>query len=276
MKSALASIATAGLGLAFGAPALAADLGSPAPAPVYTKAPIAAPPSWTGFYVGGNVGYGWGDGDASFNPLPTAAGFIALAPQTLSPNPSGVLGGIQAGYNWQTGIFVLGFETDFQGSGIKGSSTLSPFLQDTGAPFNGTLSASEDIDWFGTVRGRVGFTPVSPLLVYGTGGLAYGDVKYATNSDFNPMGNQQYPAAITATKVGWTAGAGVEWMFARNWSTKVEYLYYDLGTESATANGTPGLPGGTCGGGPAASCQVGYSWKTTGNIARFGINYKFD
>jgi outer membrane immunogenic protein len=100
------------------------------------------------------------------------------------------------------GTFVVGFETDFQGSGIKGNSTFSPFTQITGAPFNGTLSASEDIDWFGTVRGRVGFTPISPLLVYATSGLAYGRVDYAANSDFIPQGSEQYPTAITGTKTG--------------------------------------------------------------------------
>jgi outer membrane immunogenic protein len=243
------------------------------------KAPAAAPPlpmySWTGFYVGGNIGYGWGNGDTDFIPLPTAAGFINLAPTTLSTDPKGVIGGIQLGYNWQMATWVFGVEADFQGSGIKGDVALSPFLQNTGATFNGTLSASEDIKWFGTLRGRVGYLVTPAVLLYATGGLAYGHVDYAANANFTPQGTQQYPAAFSKTKAGWTAGAGVEWAFANNWSVKFEYLYFDLGDESTIANGIPGLAGGSCGGGPTVFCQVGYNWETTGNIVRGGVNYKF-
>lgn len=253
--------------------ASAADL----PAKAYTKAPPPVVPvySWTGFYVGGNVGYGWGNGDTSFNPLPTAAGFGSLAPTTLGPNPKGVLGGAQIGYNWQTGAWVWGIEADIQGADINGSAAQSPIIQFNGTSFGAgsALSTSEKIDWFGTVRGRVGFAAAPQVLLYTTGGLAYGDVKYTANSNFLPAGNQIYPASISDTRVGWTAGGGVEWAFAGAWSAKFEGLYYDLGTVSTTANGIPGLPAGACGG--TGLCQVGYSWKTTGAIARVGINYRF-
>jgi outer membrane immunogenic protein len=252
--------------------AFAADL--PARTPVY-KAPPAPVWVWTGFYVGGNVGYGWGNGDTFFNPLPTAAGFVDLAPTTLSPNPKGFLGGAQAGYNWQTGSLVLGVEADIQGANINGSAFQSPIIQNNGTPRAGSsLSASEKLNWLGTLRGRLGFTPSNPLLLYVTGGLAYGGVGYTANSDFVPPGTQMYPAAFSDTRVGWVVGGGLEWAFSPNWSAKIEGLWYDLGRPSDIANGVPGLPAGTCGNAPAF-CQVGNSWKTQGAIARVGVNYRF-
>ena len=111
------------------------------------------------------------------------------------------------------------------------------------------------------------------MLLYATGGLAYGDVRNTANSSFLPLGTQQYPANISGTRFGWTAGGGVEWAFLGPWSAKFEGLFYDLGTVSTIANGIPGLPAGTCGG--TGFCQIGYNWKTTGTIARVGINYRF-
>jgi len=231
--------------------------------------------SWTGFYAGGNVGYGWGNSDTSFSPLPTAAGFIDLAPTTLNPNPKGVLGGAQIGYNWQAGSWVWGVEADIQGADINGSAIQSPIIQFDGTSFGAgsALTASEKIDWFGTVRGRLGYAGAPQVLLYATGGLAYGDVRNTANSSFLPLGTQQYRANISGTRFGWTAGGGVEWAFLGPWSAKFEGLFYDLGTVSTIANGIPGLPAGTCGG--TGFCQVGYNWKTTGTIARVGINYRF-
>jgi len=113
----------------------------------------------------------------------------------------------------------------------------------------------------GTVRARVGVTPVDRLLLYLTGGLAYGHVDYAANTSFSPVFG--YPIAFGKTKVGWTAGAGAEWAFAQNWSAKLEYLY--LGDQSAIANPNQ----------PNPPFQVGYDWKTQARIVRAGLNYKF-
>jgi outer membrane immunogenic protein len=244
--------------------ALAADL------PMRTKAPAMVPIpiySWTGFYVGGNVGYGWGNADTFVNPLPTAAIFVNLLPQTLSPDPKGVIGGVQAGYNWQAGKFVVGVEADIQGSDVNGNVSVNPIIQNNNTPFPGAgfLASHQRLDWFGTARLRAGFTPVDRLLLYVTGGVAYGDVDYSAQTDFRPVGTEQYPAAFSRTKVGWTAGGGAEWAFAQNWSAKVEYLYMDLGSESTIANPVPPLP----------PFQVGYSWKTQEQIVRVGVNYKF-
>jgi outer membrane immunogenic protein len=244
--------------------AFAADL------PMRTKAPPMAPIpvySWTGFYVGGNVGYAWGNGDTFVNPLPSAATFVNLLPQTLSPDPKGVIGGVQAGYNWQSGQFVLGVEADIQGADVKGDARQSPIIQNNGTPFPGAgfLNVHERLNWFGTARLRAGYTPVDRLLLYVTGGVAFGDVDYSAQTDFRPVGTEQYPAAFSRTKVGWTAGAGAEWAFAQNWSAKAEYLFMDLGNESTIANPIPPLP----------PFQVGYSWKTQDHIVRLGVNYKF-
>jgi outer membrane immunogenic protein len=274
MNNHLSKAFVAAAALALAGQTNAADL--PAAAPAYkAPAPVAAAHNWTGFYVGGNVGYGWGNGDTDFNPLPSAAGFVNLAPTKLSPHPKGVLGGAQIGYNWQTGPWVWGIEADIQGADINGSAIQSPIIQLNGTSFGAgsTLTASEKIDWLGTARGRVGFAAAPQVLLYATGGLVYGDAKYAANSNFLPVGNQQYPASISDTRFGWTAGGGIEWAFAGPWSAKFEGLYYDLGRVSTIANGVPGLPAGTCGG--TGFCQVGYSWKTTGAIVRFGVDYKF-
>lgn len=243
--------------------ASAADMRMRTKAPPIAVAPVY---SWTGFYVGGNIGYGWGNADTFFNPLPSAAQFVNLLPQTLSPNPSGVLGGVQAGYNWQAGRFVIGVETDIQGADIKGDVRVSPIIQNNNTPFpSGFLSAHQELDWLGTTRLRAGFTPVDRLLLYVTGGVAYGDVSDAATTDFRPVGTTQYLAAFRHTKTGWTAGGGGEWAFAQNWSAKIEYLYIDLGNDFATVNAIPLLP----------PFQVAYTWKTQEQLVRFGVNYKF-
>ena len=167
----------------------------PPPAPVF---------SWTGWYAGGNVGYGWGDADTNLSgsvnttfaaptPVTTASGFSASHSQPLQ----GVIGGGQIGYNYQfSPQWVLGFETDIQASGERGSSTSvdsfsgplcfapSPPLPLTCPSFetrtlNGTAATAYEakIEWFGTVRGRLGYLVNDQVLLYATGGLAYGQVK---------------------------------------------------------------------------------------------------
>jgi outer membrane immunogenic protein len=171
------------------------------------------------------------------------------------------------GYNWRFGNFVTGAEADISWSGIRGSKTQSPIIQNNGTPFPGAglIKASEDIDWFGTVRGRLGIVPVDKWLIFATGGLAFANVKYSATTDFRPVGTEQYPASVHKTKTGWTLGLGTEWAAQSNLSVKFEYLYYDLGHESELASPQPPLP-------PFA---VKYKWQMTGNIVRFGLNYSF-
>lgn len=245
----------------------------PAPAPATTVAPVpSAPPpassySWTGFYVGGNVGFGMGNGDTSFSPLPTAAQFVNLAPQTLHPNPNGVQAGAQFGFNWQVHRFVLGAETDLSYADIDGTVRFTPIIQNNGTPFPGAgfVQARQDITWFGTARGRLGFAPISRLLLYGTGGLAYGHVIYLAETNFRPVGTTDYLSSFNKNKTGFAAGAGVEVIAGRRWSVKAEYLHLDMGSEATVVNANPLLP----------PFQVGYHFDTTAQIVRGGINFRF-
>jgi outer membrane immunogenic protein len=168
--------------------AAAADLPR-GPAPYYPPSPSLF--SWTGPNVGLNLGYEW-------------------SKVTNSPiEPSGVAGGGQIGYNWQTGQFVFGAETDIQASAAD----------DTFAPYKFSNP------WFGTLRGRAGFA-INNVMLYGTAGLAYGELK----GQFFGLGEDK-------TLVGWTAGAGIEYGFTQNWSAKLEYLYMDLGSRAYSITG---------------------------------------
>ena len=174
------------------------------------KAPVAPLPppviSWTGFYAGLNVGYGWGDADPDVAGTGTSISFPAIIPITNSlafggahsQNLNGVIGGGQVGYNYQfSPKWVLGVETDIQGSGQRKTSTFSdpinaalctaassppPVCLGT-SPFNGAAVSGYEakIDWFGTVRGRLGWLVTDQVLLYATGGLAYGHVGVSGN-----------------------------------------------------------------------------------------------
>ena len=233
-----------------------------------------APPecdyTWTGFYFGGNAGYGWGNGDTHFHPLPDAATFFDLAPQSLSPDPSGFIGGGQIGYNWQWNKWlVLGAETDFQGSDMEGHDTRFNFPDIFGVG-NGPdtfLFAHERMQWFGTARGRIGFAPLCRLMIYATGGLAYANTDYSANTNFD--NGITYPVSFTRTTLGWTVGGGLEYAISHHWSVKAEYLYYDLGDEGKTQNQLFfGVPQGP-------PFFVHYNFENTGNIVRGGLNFKF-
>jgi len=188
--------------------AIAADVRGPTP---YYSAPAPAPVGyrWAGAYAGLNLGYQWGSVDAS------------------GAEPSGFAGGIQAGYNWQNNQFVYGLETDLQLSGAD----------DTFAGYQFSNP------WFGTLRGRLGWS-MNNILIYGTAGLAYGglDVDFAGASEDN-------------VELGWTVGLGMEIGFTPNWSAKIEYLYMDLGSSSFALTGV----------------SNGYD----ASLLRFGVNYHF-
>lgn len=264
--------------------ASAADL----PARTYTKTPMISPATnWSGFYGGVNLGYGWGNNDtdlADATPVPNA-GATDLASQSMSGRSSGVIGGGQIGYNWQIGSFVTGLEADIQGSALKGSATQAKLATVTPSiglfPVSIDGSSEQKLSWFGTFRGRVGMTITPDLLLYGTGGLAYGQVDNSGNVERSiplvPMST--FPASTSGTRVGWAAGAGAEWMFARGWSAKVEYLHVDLGNASATGEPAASPPPG--GGGlivvnSSNPDRVGYHWHNSFDTVRAGVNYHFN
>jgi outer membrane immunogenic protein len=213
-------------------PTLAAD------APVYKgPAPYAAALfNWSGFYLGGTAGYAWGrytqfsaNGDAP------------------SVDPKGFVWGGTLGYNWQTGNWVFGLETDIS-TGPKGTTAQGTF---TTSWICGSGPCVVDIDYFGTVRGRLGVTMSQAALLYVTGGLAYGRFS---------GGILNSSQAGASTKTGWTAGAGLEWMFAPNWSAKLEYLHVDLGrADFGTGSPPPAL----------------YSARGSFDVVRVGLNFGF-
>jgi outer membrane immunogenic protein len=232
-----------------------------------TKAPtLLAAYNWTGGYIGGHFGYGWGKGDTRFEPLPSAATFINLQPQTVRVRPRGVLGGAQLGYNWQSGNVVFGGEGSFSAANIKKTVIVNPIIQNNGTPFAGAgfLAAGQKIKWLGSVRPRIGGA-FGNVLVYGTAGFAFARIDYAATTDFRPVGTTQYPAAFSNTRKGWTAGGGVEVAVAKKVSIKGEYLYYDLGKTTFIANPTPALP----------PFQVQYTWQTKLHTFVGGVNFHF-
>jgi outer membrane immunogenic protein len=235
------------------------------------ETPIAAAPTcpvnWTGFYLGLHAGYGWGEGDTNIVPLPSAATFVNLAPTTLDPDVDGFKGGAQMGFNHQIGAFVWGLETDLALSTIDGSRSLSPIIQNNGTPFpgGGDITVGQEVDWIGTLRGRLGFTPACRWLLYATGGLAYADINYFGNTEFRPVGTVNYPASSDEVELGWTIGGGAEVALSQHWSVKFEYLYYDLGDKSITANPV----------GPLPPFQVRYDWETRIHTVQAGLNFKF-
>ncbi|MBZ9821920.1 outer membrane protein [Mesorhizobium sp. CA4] len=212
------------------ATALVLATGTAYAADALQEAPVAASYDWTGAYIGVNAGGGFG----TFSIDPAGGG-----PGGFDLSASGFLGGIQAGYNWQVGQFVYGVEADFQGSDVKAEISL-------GGP-----SLEAKVDWFGTVRARIGYTPVDRFLVYGTGGLAYGHEKLDTSG----LGGGP---SFSKTRVGWTVGAGAEYAITNNWSFKSEYLYTDLGKQTFDIGG-----------------PVGADVKVPFHTVRVGLNYKF-
>lgn len=279
-SSALKVLATAAFATIATTSAFAADM-----APRYTKAP---PPvvevwNWTGFYIGGNVGYSWGRTDTTLDFYNTVTGASIVLPPGSFPgsrfNMDGAIAGGQAGYNWQSSNWVFGLEADLQWSDEKGSArylcaatagggVCLPGLTFLPPGATGTAVAyDQKLEWFGTVRGRAGVSVTPQTLLYVTGGLAYGSIKTtASIAGFN--GNGVAVAAVgsnTDTRVGWTVGAGAEFMLNRNWSAKLEYLYMDLG-DFNNINFTLA---------PLAPIGVRTSSNFTDHIARVGINYRW-
>lgn len=233
----------------------------------------AAPPAkWAGWYAGLNVGYGWdSDGSASvwgWNAGNQAALASGLRPTMMKSDRNGVLGGGQVGYNMQRDALVYGLEADFSGLDSYGSATYR-----NAAPF-GTSPAGErsyfqhDLDWLGTVRGRVGWA-MGPSLLYATGGYAYGDVRTRAEFDGTTDSAVSYAGDHDRVASGWAAGAGVEYKLGQfyrfsNSSVRVEWLYYDLGHANYTAFPQAAVPG-----------AYAIDAPTAGNIIRVGFNVGF-
>jgi outer membrane immunogenic protein len=264
-------------------PAAAADM--PVKAPVYR--PILVDPwTWSGVYVGVNVGYSWGRSDTHVDFFDTVTGaIIAPPPGSVTDvrfDLDGWIGGGQIGANLQVGsLGVLGIEADIQWSGQKGGADFvcapptgiggigTCIPSQTGFPIGtpgATLSLEQKLQWFGTLRGRAGLLFGPSVFGYLTGGLAYGQVKTEgtlTGLGVAPVVPVSAAFSHSETQWGWTVGVGIEGRLGGNWTGKIEYLYMDLGEVSGTVLNTPALIGAT------------YSSRITDNILRVGINYKF-
>jgi outer membrane immunogenic protein len=305
--------------------AVAADLPS-------RKEPVIAPavvPSWTGFHVGLNAGGTWGAGGATnmstwpalltttgvrpvtgeanyrnslYNwALPSALGVA----NSLTPNGGGFIGGGQVGYDWQATFggrsFVTGVEADIQGVASSGNTATgtrvtavggTAISDSTGAPIATVTSVSKSLDYLGTVRGRVGYLATPEIMIYGTGGLAYGGARISSSTvsyapTISPSSDLTYAwgssGSSSNTQVGWTAGGGAEWMFLPNWSLKGEYLYYDLGKvtynqglSGAYVTANSAVPGNYSAGQPWWGNMSQVSTRFNGNIVRLGVNYHFN
>jgi outer membrane immunogenic protein len=265
-------------GLLGASSALAADL----PARVYTKAPVMVDPgyNWSGFYVGGNVGYSWGRSNDT-SSLSNGAGTTLFTNAGSTTNLDGIVGGGQIGYNWQVQNWVWGLEADIQGTDERGGraftcptgvctpSTVAPGFLALAFLIPGAavpVTMNQKIDWVGTVRARAGVLVAPTVLLYATGGLAYGEVNTSETIATSSFSNSD-------THVGYAVGAGVEGAIGGNWTAKLEYLYVDLGrTSGSFATTIPAFGAGAVASGTLTSS---YSSRITDNVLRVGVNYRF-
>lgn len=260
MKKAL--LVAASLASVCAGTALAADLPSRKAPSMLSPNPISY---WNGLYAGVNIGYGWGAGGGNSNVwnLNGLNGGVTNSLST-SGNAGGVIGGGQFGYQQQIGKLVLiGAEADFQGTGMGGGGGSSSWIPvgngSGGLTFVPNWSGGGqgvNIPFFGTVRGRLGLTPTSTLLVYGTGGFTYADVE-------RNHGNLWGGGNASAWQTGWNAGGGAEWLFTRYWSAKAEYLYTDVSGGNTNWGNNWGL------------ALNNVNNHTRWNTIRLGLNFHF-
>jgi outer membrane immunogenic protein len=252
--------------------ASAADLGQP----VYQAPPPLPPPiyTWTGWYAGVNAGWSF-DGRSGANisgftdpgqpPFGLGPAIAAGAIAANSYDTSGFVGGGQLGYNWQFAPnWVVGLETDFMGSSVKGSETVAA---DHPPSFNilNITTVTQKLDWLGTTRAKLGYAS-GPWLFYGTGGAAYGKVDNSLQLTV-PFSSSLLFGADSSVQAGWAAGGGIEYGWGQ-WLLRTEYLHYDLGSQTVTARFLSGQF-------PAPGATLSESQKATGNLVRGAVSYRF-
>jgi outer membrane immunogenic protein len=242
MKRILLTTVSLGV-LGFAAPALAADL------PMYSKAPAVVAPvyDWSGFYVGGFGGYGYGN-----HNLNNANGPAGFANFTTNWSSQGGFGGGEAGYNVQSGNIVGGIEGDFAWFNIKGNDGFTS-VDAAGLASNDATN----LRWAGSLRARGGIA-VDRLLLFFTGGWAYGDLQHTSTDPV--FGIDQFDSR----RSGLTAGAGLAYAFTNNVIGKFEYRYYDFGSYQR----------GTLGG-VTTNGQLSYNVANTFSVVTLGLDFKF-
>jgi outer membrane immunogenic protein len=255
LKKTFGLLASAAMILGVSQMASAADLpvkAVAAPAPIWT---------WTGFYIGGHVGAGWGTTESTLTGIsvvPPVIPPIAFSLPFSQNSRSGFLGGAQAGYNWQSGPVVFGVQADIAGMDVKGTT-----------PCLVILSCTSKSDWLATATGRIGAVVLDRGLVYAKGGAAWMHTTHSVNLPvFGPaVGNNQLTSKDSTTW-GWTLGMGTEWMITRNWTAFVEYNYieFDKKNEAFPINLGAGAP---------FALNVNADIKNKLSVAKVGVNYKF-
>jgi outer membrane immunogenic protein len=283
-----ADIVRLGVNYAFGDPVAAA------PAKLYTKAPYAkasamAGNPWSGWYGGVNAGYLDGASTTNTDAVVisnsttpgTAPAMASGATSQLSSGNGGGLGGAQLGYNTMLSpTFLAGFEADIQGSSLRNGAAATNTTPSPGSrfSFSTAIATSRSLDYIGTIRGRVGAVVTPGMLLYVTGGLAYGGVKSSTSiSQIAPGSGEPLTAtagSFSDNRAGYTVGAGAEWLLMSKWSIKGEYLYYDLGSANY-GTGSLGFDEGPTNfpGFGVAAAATSTRVHFNGNIVRVGLNY---
>ncbi|PDT77301.1 outer membrane beta-barrel protein [Bradyrhizobium sp. C9] len=238
-------VAAAGLAALSVSSVSAADLAAHTPTPVPQVVTPAT--SWNGFYLGAQGGGGWGTSSETYLGAPNDAAFVG----TQTYNTSGGFVGGVIGYNFQAGPVVFGIEGDYHWSAVTGRSGVI----NVGPP-SVLDSYYTELRSFGDVKGRLGYADAATLW-FVNGGAAVGDILHRYNAGLAPPS-----ASASDTRWGWTVGAGVEYMFAANWSAKLEYNYIDLG-KVAPIQYTPAINDRS-------------EWKDTFHTVKLGINYHFN
>lgn len=239
----------------------------------------AANQTWTGFYAGVNGGYGWGNqsitqtGSTTYGVASVAEAIKKGAiPSSLAGNPSGGLGGIEVGYNYDVNNFlVIGAIADYDWANVNASQTINtsniPYFFPHTLYAPAATYAQQTLQSLGTVRIMMGLTPSNyPLLAYLTGGFGYGNIKTSANYKTTLLTCVGFcgSASSTNTNTGWVAGAGLAYSFYTNWSAKAEYLYYNLGSQSQQILDAK-FP----------KAFLAQNVEVRGNVVRAGIDYTF-
>ncbi|WP_273725136.1 outer membrane protein [Brucella gallinifaecis] len=243
--------------------------------------------TWTGGYIGLNAGYAWNNGKGIDDPTYFLRDYVGTYEngwfgEESNSNSNSFTGGIQAGYNYQINNLVLGIETDFNYIGLKKEYTAITEQSLYADPdyeyhLDEDLHMKTKIEWFGTIRPRLGFTPSDRLLVYATGGVAYGKVKSSGGYNWREHGfwwggpgdhffdrNGGFDGSSSKVKLGWTIGAGAEYALTQNISIKGEYLFVDLGKKSHIAYSTE-----------EDGEYATWNDRAKFSTVRLGVNYKF-
>ncbi len=235
-------------------------------------------PNWGGFYIGANGGYGWG-ADSTLNTFAyldsaDTPGFGTWGYGASSLSAEGGFGGGQIGYNVQRDHFVFGIEADIEGASITGS-TSSEAVSDIGVTVVTDAQAKSTLDWFGTLRGRLGYS-FGGYLVYATGGLAFGGAKDTLSWSVASLNGTGVNGSTSSdsTLTGYVLGGGFETALTPSWSVKAEYQYIDLGSTTLSgASNIPWITGcDTCADQGGASIKINHVYDTV----RVGLNYKIN